>query len=222
MIQIRMGKTDANVRTIKELTKICIKSANKGERGTKLVLTIKKYLNNRKLDPTKIFKLLAETTPIQRETNPCNNKKVQESLQQMCLLGCFYEHGIGTPPNPSMAFRAYKTAADRNDPFAQASLGNCYLDGTGVEINEHAAFLLYKKSSELGNIRGHCNLGHCYLNGFGTNKDINEAVKLFKLAALSGNAVSQYNLGLCYDYGWGVEIDAKTAIHWYKISARNG
>jgi TPR repeat protein len=62
-------------------------------------------------------------------------------------LGKNYETGrIGLPRDIIQALHWYREAADRGEPFAEASLGLLYEFGKGVQKDYFQAYLLYERA----------------------------------------------------------------------------
>ena len=121
------------------------------------------------------------------------------------------------------ALKKYKSAAVKNDAYAQFQVGNFYNSNSyGVVKNYAEAVRWYKLAAAQGHAKAQYNLGFMYDNGQGVVQDYAEAVRWYKLAAAQGDASAQYNLGLMYATGQGVLQNNVQAHMWFNIAAVKG
>ncbi|PKK71134.1 kinase-like protein [Rhizophagus irregularis] len=142
------------------------------------------------------------------------------NLVAQCMLGYFYEHGIGTPENETKAFECYIKSAEGGNACGQCNIGLCYDNGSlGIVQNKYEAFNWYLKAAEGGDSSGQYNLGLCYEEGVGTIKDESKAFEWYLKSAENGNVSGQCKVGVYYEEGMGVEKNEYKAFKWYLKSA---
>ena len=117
------------------------------------------------------------------------------------------------------AIKKYKSAAVKNDAYAQFNIGAMYDNGQGVVQDYAEAVRWYKLAAAQGYASAQYNLGFMYANGQGVVQDYAEAVRWFKLAAAQGEAKAQTNLGVMYAQGQGVLQNNVQAHMWFNIAA---
>ena len=83
------------------------------------------------------------------------------------------------------AFKYFKMAAERNDPFAQYQVGLMYAGGHGVKQNYKKAVEFYKKAARYW-ASAYVELGKLYLKGYGVRQNRDEAKEHFGLACDNG------------------------------------
>ena len=65
-----------------------------------------------------------------------------------CVLGAYYEHGIGVEKDPVQAAQLYRNASDKGNGAALYHLANCFSQGIGVEKDFFAASVMMNKSAQ--------------------------------------------------------------------------
>ena len=120
------------------------------------------------------------------------------------------------------ALKKYKSAAVKNDAYAQYNLGVMYANGRGVVQDYAEAVRWYKLAAAQGYAKAQYDLGLMYQDGQGVAQDYAEAVRWFKLAAAQSDAKAQYNLGFMYATGRGVLQNNVQAHMWFNIAAVKG
>ena len=122
------------------------------------------------------------------------------------------------------AAKAYFTAAEAGDAYAQGCLAYCYVKirPENGDDKDEKIFKFAKKSATQGVPIGQKVLGFCFSEGIGTKRDFAEGTKWYRKAAEQGDAGAQSNLGNCYFNGDGVEQDFKEAVKWYREAAEQG
>ena len=121
------------------------------------------------------------------------------------------------------ALKKYKSAAVKNDAYAQVQVGNFFSSGSfGVKQDYAEAVRWYKLAAAQGISYAQYNLGFMYANGQGVVQDYAEAVRWYKLAAAQGFSDAQYNLGFMYANGQGVLQNNVQAHMWFNIAAVKG
>ena len=93
--------------------------------------------------------------------------------------------------NYPLALSKYKSAAVKNNAYAQLQIGNMYNEGLGVAQDYAEAVKWYKLAAAQGHAGAQYNLGNIYGNGQGVVQDYVRAHMWFNLAATKGqtNAV---------------------------------
>jgi len=121
-----------------------------------------------------------------------------------------------------VAFREFKTEANRGNARAQYYLGNMYALGRGVTRNYTEAVRWYRKAAVQGIASAQYYLGLMYVKGQGVTRNYAEAAKWFRKAAEQGEARAQYTLGLMYALGQGVARNYVCAYMWVSLAAAQG
>ena len=122
----------------------------------------------------------------------------------------------------NVAYKEFKTLAEKGFAEAQNNLGSMYADGLGVKKDLAEAVKWYRKAAEQGNAVAQKNLAYMYFNGLGLPKDVTEATQWYRKAAEQGNAFAQNNLGAIYADGSGVAKDPAEAEKWFHKAAQQG
>ena len=121
------------------------------------------------------------------------------------------------------ALKKYKSAAVKNDAYAQTQIGRFYFyEGFGVKQDYKEAMRWYKMAAAQGDASAQFNIGVMYATGQGVVQDYAEAVRWYKLAAAQGAELAQFNLGLMYANGQGVVQNNVQAHMWFNIAAVKG
>lgn len=120
------------------------------------------------------------------------------------------------------ALKKYKSAAAKNDAYAQLQVGAFYTEGLGVVQDYAEAVRWYKLAAAQGLAYAQYDLGVKYDNGQGVVQDYAEAVHWYKLAAAQGFVTAQINLGVKYAQGQGVLQNNVQAHMWFNIAAVSG
>ena len=102
--------------------------------------------------------------------------------------------GIGFPKNRDNAIVLLKIAAEKNNPNAQAILGELYQTGVAIPNDHKKANGYLKKAADQGNAYGQIRLARAYKNGYGVTQNIEETIKLYKCAADKGYLFAQISL----------------------------
>lgn len=134
-------------------------------------------------------------------------------------LGFFYELGIGTEKNKTLALKYYKKSVSYDDENAAINLAYCYDAGTIIEKNPEMTLHYDIVAARLGNKKKQCFLGKMYLKK--SNNDLDQALGIFWLekANFQNYSYAQYLLGKCYQFGRGIEKDESTAFQLFLKAA---
>ena len=92
--------------------------------------------------------------------------------------------------NYSLALSKFKSAAVKNNAYAQSQVGNMYNEGLGVVQDYAEAVKWYRLAAAQGNASAQHNLGLMYGKGQGLPMDDVRAHMWFNLAAAKGIAVA--------------------------------
>lgn len=164
---------------------------------------------------------------------------LQESAGQF-MLGTFYLHGIGIPPDGTKAktwlekaaeqghelaqellakieatIERIREAAERGAPEAQMNLSACLWKGDGVEQNREEAKKWLRKAAEQGHEEAQETLARI-------TEEVNYVFEQYRKEAKQGDAEAQFRLSLCYFNGKGVDKDEKVAMQWLQKAAEQG
>ncbi|KAH3732189.1 sel1 repeat family protein [Pelomyxa schiedti] len=166
------------------------------------------------VDPTESLSLL-RLSAAQGDT--LAQRELAEALQT----------GKGTTsrlPNPTLAVKFFKLAADKGDLTALERLGMMYLQGAGEEVPQqrHVAVRYFRQAANSGSLLAQNNLALCYHHGYGIPVDLGEAFRLYTLSATSGDRTAQFNVGVCYvmKEGAGTTRDVREALRWFRLAAQ--
>lgn len=150
-------------------------------------------------------------------------------LLLLCSIGApvtadNYESGLREFENQRFeaAYAIWLPLANKDDAYAQYSMGLLYENGTGVEQSYKKAFEWFQKSAALGLPKGNAAVGNYYDLGFGVNQNFEKAMYHYLLAAEKGNTEAMRLIGHLYLSGEGVEEDHVEAVNWYRKSANLG
>ncbi|KAG9307461.1 hypothetical protein G9A89_017291 [Geosiphon pyriformis] len=72
------------------------------------------------------------------------------SAEEACILGFFYQFGLGTTRSYEASFNWYQVAVEKGEPFALIQLGECYERSRGCQEDKSKTVKYYQKSAELG------------------------------------------------------------------------
>ncbi|RHZ76380.1 hypothetical protein Glove_198g108 [Diversispora epigaea] len=185
------------------------------------LIMIKNYIREHKKNPVKIL-----------------HEMIRHHLFT-CLIGYFYEYGVGTPNDKQMAFKFYNLAANEietsfsnssslrklhegNKEIGTISLAYMYLEGLGVEKNTKKAFQIFYKLAAKGSLTALGSVAYCYDEGFGVEKNEEKAFEIYLKSAEKGSLVAQTNVRSCYECGAGVAKDEAKGFQWITKSALSG
>ena len=129
-----------------------------------------------------------------------------------------YEKGDYT-----VAYKEYKSLAEKGNAEAQQWLGQMYNEGKGVPENRAEAVKWFQKAAEQGNAEAQFRLARKYIDGTDVQKDYHQAKELYHKAADQGNTGALWNLGFLHEIGaFGVDKDCQEAVYWYSKGAEKG
>ncbi|KAH3723385.1 sel1 repeat family protein [Pelomyxa schiedti] len=151
-------------------------------------------------------------------------KKNEEEARELAKA---FRIGKGTAshlPNPTLAVKFYKLAADKGDRTAQECLGLMYLQGAGEVVKQYPLAVQYLRlAAKAGGITAQNNLALCYNRGYGVPVDLTEAFRLHTLSATCGDRTAQFNVAVCYTVREGAGTrDVREALRWYRLAAEHG
>jgi curved DNA-binding protein CbpA len=124
--------------------------------------------------------------------------------------------------NYTQAMKWFNLAVQKNDAFAQFSLGMIYSEGLGISKNYVQAAKWYELSANQGYGFAQNNYANLLELGLGVKKDSMRAIQFYSLAAKQNHPIAQYNLGLKHLKGEGVTQDYAEGIRLLKLSASQG
>ncbi|MDH3378297.1 MAG: sel1 repeat family protein [Gammaproteobacteria bacterium] len=102
-------------------------------------------------------------------------------------LGDIYSGGYSVTPDPEIAIKWYRLAADQGYAPAQRRMGSIYAKGLGVIQDPAEAFRWYYAAAEGGDTHAQYMIGFSYRDGNGAPMEIVEAYKWWAIAALWGD-----------------------------------
>ncbi|KAB0675831.1 tetratricopeptide repeat protein [Aureimonas leprariae] len=123
-------------------------------------------------------------------------------------------------PDPAMATKYFRLAAEAGNDAAQYKLGEHYLNGIGVAADPVQACAWFDKAASAGNRYAAVKLGECFQKGVGLARDPVAAVKWYEVAIAKGNPYGSHMLGMMLADGDGVPKDEKRARDCLELSVR--
>ncbi|WP_260691129.1 tetratricopeptide repeat protein [Rhizobium laguerreae] len=115
----------------------------------------------------------------------------------MNAVGYYYQNGIGTKEDQTIARNWFQKAADAGS--AAGALNLAWYYENGKDQDQAVAFQYYKKSAELNSASGRLALGRFYDDGLGTAVNRQEAIKWYLRAMDTGYNRAAYRLAFAYD-----------------------
>ena len=157
----------------------------------------------------------------------------QGSAQACYNLAVSYQLGIGTAPNPRLAYALYSMAKayaqyHLNVPAAAAELGmadaqnsraNQFYHGNQEKQNFKTAHSWYQKAANQGHAVAQYNLAWMYEQGESVEQDMDKALQWYLQSAAQADHVAIYQLASFYEKGQGVEQDLKLATALYELAS---
>lgn len=134
-------------------------------------------------------------------------------VASMSYVGMVYDEGLD---DIGRALPWYQRAAARNEPQAEARLGELYDEGKGVPQDTQQALDWYERAAAQGNDEAQAALGDHYHNDLDDNVN---AAYYYGLAAAQGNSDAQYALGLMLLGEPGVPRDVARAWMYFSLAA---
>ena len=118
--------------------------------------------------------------------------------------------------NPD-AIQRLSSLADKDNPEAQAMMGEAYLKGKGVEKSETKAFEYFEKAAKKGSPLAEYHLGNYYFFGSFTPfiaKFPKKAIEWYTKAATQNNVDAQRQLAVALYNGIGSPVAHRDAFNW--------
>lgn len=125
------------------------------------------------------------------------------------------------PPDPRMATKYFRLAAEAGNDAAQYKLGEHYLNGIGVAQDPAVACAWFRKAADVGNKYAAVKLGECLQKGAGLPRDPPAAERWYETAIGEGNVWGYHMLGMMLADGDGVAKDEAKARDYLEISVRS-
>ena len=132
-----------------------------------------------------------------------------------------FEEGIAAyqANNIPLAYKEFRSAAEKGHADSQFNLGLIYEQGIGVSKDEKEAIVWYRKSAEQENVFAQYNLAVLYENGRGTEVDFAQANEWYRKASAQGDPLAIGNLGMLYLRGQGVKENKVAGVALLLLSA---
>jgi uncharacterized protein len=124
------------------------------------------------------------------------------------------------PPDPRMAVKYFRLAAEAGNAAAQYKLGEHYLAGVGIAADPSLACGWFGKAAAAGNRYAAVKLGECFQKGVGLPRDPAAAVRWYETAIRERNVWGYHMLGMMLADGDGVPKDEATARLYLERSVR--
>ena len=127
---------------------------------------------------------------------------VEDEDDELVAYGTFarvYRDGITTRKDPVKAYNYYVKAAEKEDPWGMAMVGQSLMYGDGVLKNGKEALVWNEKAALAGSEAGMRNLAICYDYGTGTKRDATKAIEWYKklLEKMGNDRFAMYRIALC-------------------------
>ncbi len=117
------------------------------------------------------------------------------------------------------AYREWRPAADKGDPYAQHMLGFLYANGRGVPLKPGETVKWWRRAADQGFAPAQYTLGSLYREGLGVKHNPKKAAQWIGRAADAGYPDAQYDYGIMHATGEGVDPDLGTAYMWLDLAA---
>lgn len=138
------------------------------------------------------------------------------------LLARSYQNGWGIEPDPVLAYRHMRIAADAGDERAQWQVGMMLLNGSGVQVNEQEAYRFVRASGEAGYLRGMISTAVMLALGQGVEENDVEARDWYRRAAEQGSAHALRGLGGMLLSGEGGPADPERGVAYLLLAFEAG
>ncbi|CAG8452710.1 14533_t:CDS:2 [Ambispora leptoticha] len=184
---------------LKELLELFDELKEWGEPDERAVKQILKWISLKNELPHNIFQILSKHH--RQNDPPCT-----------CILGFFYNYGIGTPFDLERAFYLYRKSAEAGYLIAQNKVGY---------LNETMALYWGEKAARAGHPASQIQLALLYTYGVIVKRNITKAIYWCRKASEAHNNMSQHTLGGYYQSGIGVPRDIHMAIKLYRRAQNN-
>ncbi|KAH3759066.1 sel1 repeat family protein [Pelomyxa schiedti] len=209
---------------VRWLQKSCEQDNSYGYSNLALCFKFGKGVKKDEETATRLLKLAVEPVV----TAKIGASAISDTLAQRELAKALLT-GQGTTshlPNPTLAVKFFKLAAEKGDLAAQECLGLMYFEGAGEEVPQQypLAVKYFRQAANAGSHIAQNSLGLCYLRGCGVTLDMREAFRLYTLSATRGNHRARFNLAACYAMKEGATTtrDVREALRWFRLSAEQG
>ncbi|CAG8515966.1 3510_t:CDS:2 [Cetraspora pellucida] len=154
VIHPTLNNINKNSVFLHDLLQLFIDESNTTDDSVQIVKLLNNFIDTNNKDQTEIINQLIY---------------YQEDYYFNCMVGFFYEYGIGVPIDYNVAFDMYSMSSRENIDYINLdNLDNLTL----VEKDEKKGFELILEAVEEGNSMAKYNLGYCYEHGKGTDKGI--------------------------------------------------
>ena len=146
---------------------------------------------------------------------------VQGNATAQCLLGKFYELGVGTVKDSQKAVEWMTKAASQENVNAIDNLAGYYAKGEIVPQDNDKVIDLYMTAA-YQDTQAQYLLGEIYWNSKFVESDKQTAMEFYNLAATNGNVNAQITLGSLYMDDKYVPKDFSKALYWFTEAAERG
>lgn len=128
-----------------------------------------------------------------------NAANEDDEIAAYSILARVYRDGVTVSKDPVAAFEYYMKAAELEDPWGMAMVGQSLMYGDGVKKDGKEALVWNEKAAEAGSEAGMRNLAICYDYGTGTKKNAAKAIEWYKklLEKMENDRFAMYRISLC-------------------------
>ncbi|NEX19753.1 sel1 repeat family protein [Thiorhodococcus mannitoliphagus] len=123
-----------------------------------------------------------ESKQFSRATGLLSPLAEQGNIEAQYRMAIMAQNGLGMLPNPLLAYKYMKHAAEAGLGLAQHGLAFMYMQGECVDQNPEKAIAWFQKAADQGLIGSLTTLAMMYEEGQGVEKDPEEAKRLYRLA----------------------------------------
>jgi uncharacterized protein len=137
-------------------------------------------------------------------------------------LGAAYREGLGTRPDPALALKWFRQAAERGDTYSATYVASAYWNGMAPYPKDGAQAVQWylKAAADPANAEAAISLGTAYRDGFGVPSNIPESLKWYRRAAELGKTYAAAEIAFAYLHGTPpYPVDNAAAVKWLMIAA---
>ncbi|KAG9302720.1 hypothetical protein G9A89_000505, partial [Geosiphon pyriformis] len=147
-------------------------------------------------------------------------KQHELNAQEITILGCLYQEGIGFVTDIQKAIKLFQRAGRLGESWAYYFLGHLYASPNRYSniYNRAEAICCYEQAAYMGNPHCQCSAG--MMLQCGATKHIPKARYWLNKSAKSGNTIAMNGLGISYATQPRSSKDPHAAIYWYAKARR--
>lgn len=145
------------------------------------------------------------------------------NIEAQFLLARAYQNGWGDmDPDPALAYRHMRIAAEGGEARAQWYVGMMLLNGRGVAADQPEAYQFVRMSADAGHLPGMISTAVMLATAEGVAEDDVEARLWYQRAAEQGSAHALRGLGAMLLTGEGGAVDADAGVAYLELAHEAG